>query len=196
MLLPQVLRSHQSSKFYLQRDRSPPLLVWRCFRWFWVDNKVSPVPWEESCIFPRSQLQHKSEIFQSLSCGTNLEMECHHMKEQVSTFVFSSMVGLWVWNPERFPLLLKRKNLNLIIRLFLRLLLPSFSREGKIHFEQKWRMNWWFTSCFLESGSATKYVLSCIDIYINFFRGHGNESCNLIGSLPGQYFPISAHGPR
>ena len=29
-----------------------------------------------------------------------------------------------------------------------------------------------------------------------FFRGHGNESCNLIGSLPGQYFPISAHGPR
>ena len=29
-----------------------------------------------------------------------------------------------------------------------------------------------------------------------FFRGHGNKSCNLIGSLPGQYFPISAHGPR
>ena len=29
-----------------------------------------------------------------------------------------------------------------------------------------------------------------------FFRGHGNESCNLIGSLSGQYFPISAHGPR
>ena len=29
-----------------------------------------------------------------------------------------------------------------------------------------------------------------------FFRGHGNESCNLIGSLPGQYFPISAHGQR
>ena len=29
-----------------------------------------------------------------------------------------------------------------------------------------------------------------------FFRGHGNESCSLIGSLPGQYFPISAHGPR
>ena len=26
------------------------------------------------------------------------------------------------------------------------------------------------------------------------FRGHGNESCNLIGSLLGQYFPISAHG--
>ena len=34
-----------------------------------------------------------------------------------------------------------------------------------------------------------------IDFYC-FFRGHGNESCNLIGSLPGQYFPISAHGPR
>ena len=29
-----------------------------------------------------------------------------------------------------------------------------------------------------------------------FFRGHGNESCNLIGSLPGQYFPISTHGQR
>ena len=29
-----------------------------------------------------------------------------------------------------------------------------------------------------------------------FFRGHGNESCNLIGSLSGQYFLISAHGPR
>ena len=29
-----------------------------------------------------------------------------------------------------------------------------------------------------------------------FFRGHSNESCNLIGFLPGQYFPISAHGPR
>ena len=27
------------------------------------------------------------------------------------------------------------------------------------------------------------------------FRGHGNKSCNLIGSLSGQYFPISAHGP-
>ena len=27
-------------------------------------------------------------------------------------------------------------------------------------------------------------------------NGNGNKSCNLIGSLPGQYFPISAHGPR
>ena len=32
--------------------------------------------------------------------------------------------------------------------------------------------------------------------YYCFFRGHGNESCNLIGSLPGQYFPNSAHGPQ
>ena len=29
-----------------------------------------------------------------------------------------------------------------------------------------------------------------------FLRGHGNESCNLIGSLAGQHFPISTHGPR
>ena len=28
------------------------------------------------------------------------------------------------------------------------------------------------------------------------FRGHEHESCNLIDSLPGQYFPISGHGPR
>ena len=35
-----------------------------------------------------------------------------------------------------------------------------------------------------------------VDIKFFFSRGHGNESCNLIGSLPGQYFPISAHGPR
>ena len=33
-------------------------------------------------------------------------------------------------------------------------------------------------------------------LFFFFLRGHGNESCNLIGSLPGQYFPISAHGPR
>ena len=31
-------------------------------------------------------------------------------------------------------------------------------------------------------------------ITLFFFRGHGNESCNLIGSLPGRYFPISAQG--
>ena len=30
---------------------------------------------------------------------------------------------------------------------------------------------------------------------IFFFRGHGNKSCNLIGSLPSQYFPISAQEP-
>ena len=29
-----------------------------------------------------------------------------------------------------------------------------------------------------------------------FLKGHGNESCNLIGSLRGPYFPISAHGKR
>ena len=27
-----------------------------------------------------------------------------------------------------------------------------------------------------------------------FSMGHGNESFNLIASLPGQYFPISTHG--
>ena len=31
---------------------------------------------------------------------------------------------------------------------------------------------------------------------IFFFRGHGNESANLIGSLLGQYFPLFAHGQR
>ena len=45
----------------------------------------------------------------------------------------------------------------------------------------------WFKFYFL--------LLLGIAIYC-FFRGHGNESCNLIGSLPGQYFPISAHGQR
>ena len=39
-------------------------------------------------------------------------------------------------------------------------------------------------------------LLYSILSYFIFFRGHGNESCNLIGSLPGQYFPISAHGPK
>ena len=43
-------------------------------------------------------------------------------------------------------------------------------------------------------------IISCVVIFlvIFFFRGHGNgkKSCNLIGSLPGQYFPLSAHGPR
>ena len=29
-----------------------------------------------------------------------------------------------------------------------------------------------------------------------FFRGHGNESCNLIGSLRSPYFPTSAHEQR
>ena len=34
------------------------------------------------------------------------------------------------------------------------------------------------------------------NIYFFFFRGHGKESCKLIGSLPSQYFPISAHGQQ
>ena len=47
------------------------------------------------------------------------------------------------------------------------------------------------------SGKDTVKNILLFNILIYcFFRGHGNESCNLIGSLPGQYFPISAHGPR
>ena len=34
------------------------------------------------------------------------------------------------------------------------------------------------------------------DISVFFFRVHDNESCNLIGSLRGPYFPISAHEQR
>ena len=45
--------------------------------------------------------------------------------------------------------------------------------------------------CMMVSNSRS----SSITMFI-FFRGHSNESCNLIGSLPGQYFPISAHGPQ
>ena len=41
--------------------------------------------------------------------------------------------------------------------------------------------------------STCTHVL--ISIYIFLLRGHGNKSCDLIGSLPSQYFPISAHGP-
>ena len=33
-------------------------------------------------------------------------------------------------------------------------------------------------------------------LFFFFLRGHGNESCNLIGSYHGPYFPISAHGQR
>ena len=37
--------------------------------------------------------------------------------------------------------------------------------------------------------------MSRLNILIYFFpRGHGNESCNLIGSLRGQDFPIFDHG--
>ena len=39
-----------------------------------------------------------------------------------------------------------------------------------------------------------KFFLYIIHTYF-IFRGHGNKSCNLSGSLPSQYFPISAHGP-
>ena len=46
-----------------------------------------------------------------------------------------------------------------------------------------------------KSNLKSKKVGNISSSYV-FFRGHGNESCNLIGSLPGQYFPISAHGPR
>ena len=48
------------------------------------------------------------------------------------------------------------------------------------------------------SGSRNKEGDSLLFItgYYFFLSGHSNESCNLIGSLPGQYFPISAHGPR
>ena len=44
-------------------------------------------------------------------------------------------------------------------------------------------------SSFFFCSFRNKYYL-----FIFFSRGHGKESCNLIGSLPGQYFPISAHG--
>ena len=45
--------------------------------------------------------------------------------------------------------------------------------------------------------STPTFVHMYIYIHIFFFsRGHGNESCNLIGSLPDQYFPISSHGQR
>ena len=38
--------------------------------------------------------------------------------------------------------------------------------------------------------------IAYVFLFIYFFRGHGNKSCNLIGSLPSQHFPISAHGQR
>ena len=55
-----------------------------------------------------------------------------------------------------------------------------------------------FHRCFYRYGRNRKslWFFWYINIYTFFLRGHGNESCNLIGSLPGQYFPISAHGPR
>ena len=44
--------------------------------------------------------------------------------------------------------------------------------------------------------STPTFVYIYIFFIIFFSRGHGNESCNLIGSLPDQYFPISSHGQR
>ena len=52
------------------------------------------------------------------------------------------------------------------------------------------------TPLHLAIGADAQGVFQVNNTYYCFFRGHGNESCNLIGSLPGQYFPISTHGPR
>ena len=49
---------------------------------------------------------------------------------------------------------------------------------------------------FMPHVETNHLLLPLIIVFYYFFRGHGNESCNLIGSKPGQYFPISAHGPR
>ena len=40
--------------------------------------------------------------------------------------------------------------------------------------------------CFTDSKDDNKDGISIII----FLGGHGNESCNLIGSVPGQYFPL------
>ena len=53
----------------------------------------------------------------------------------------------------------------------------------------------------LEKTNEKKNELCILDdtwitFFIIFLRGHGNESCNVIGSLPSQYFPISAHEQR
>ena len=42
----------------------------------------------------------------------------------------------------------------------------------------------------------TTMTIMIIIFFFFFLRGHGNESCNLIGSYHGPYFPISAHGQR
>ena len=71
---------------------------------------------------------------------------------------------------------------------------------------------WWDIVCFDNTELCFDNIVLCFDntvlcfnnivlccdntVFYCFFRGQGNESCNLIGSLPGQYFPISAHGPR
>ena len=59
---------------------------------------------------------------------------------------------------------------------------------------------------FLKKKDLLKKWRTCLEILMwwnamnsickNGKRGHGNESCNLISFLPGQYFPSSAHGQR
>ena len=47
-----------------------------------------------------------------------------------------------------------------------------------------------------KKGKSLFWIFFLYIIHTYFiFRGHGNKSCNLIGSSPSQYFPISAHGP-
>ena len=52
-----------------------------------------------------------------------------------------------------------------------------------------------FLNCLSISEVSHYFEFFFYILYILIFRGHGNKSCNLIGSLPSQYFPISAHGP-
>lgn len=59
--------------------------------------------------------------------------------------------------------------------------------------------NLWHTKQFFllpNKKASTYYNLKIKYFILLFFRGHGNESCNLIGSLPSQYFPISAQRPE
>ena len=55
---------------------------------------------------------------------------------------------------------------------------------------------WWNTRIFPFTKKSYLHHAQWRYHFYCFFRGHSNKSCNLIGSLPGQYFPISAHGPR
>ena len=51
-------------------------------------------------------------------------------------------------------------------------------------------------TCYVERKGGKGFLNRCGNCSYFFLRGHGNESCNLTDSLPGQYFPISAHGQR